>query len=437
MNPVSMNNVSMNNVDTNNVALQKYLPDVSHRKKISHMVARRLLCHAFKGIQSGHLSIVEGNQCWNFGEAADATDLSAHIVVKNGDLWATVLTRGSIGAGEAWMAGHWLSPNLTDVIRLFVRNRDVLNTLDGSSSFVARFALRTLHHLNKNTVEGSKRNISAHYDLSNDFFKCFLDDTMMYSSAVFAHPSQDLYEASLNKLEIICQQLQLKESDHLLEIGSGWGAMAIYAAQHYGCRVTTVTISQEQYAHAQARIEAEGLSGRITLLLKDYRELVDHDMLGQFDKLVSIEMIEAVGADFQADYFRICSDLLKPGGRALIQAITIEEKYYAAYLNDTDFIRHYIFPGGCLPTLERMASITRQHSQLRLENSRDITLDYAMTLKHWRERFFQQIDHIKAMGFDDTFIRRWEFYFCYCEGGFLERSTGTHQVLFHKSGREQ
>jgi len=421
----------------NSVALQKYLPDVSHRQKISHLVARRLLCHAFKGIQSGHLTIVEGQQCWEFGEAADATDLSARIVVKHGDLWATVLTRGSIGAGEAWMAGYWTSADLTAVIRIFVRNRDVLNTLDGSGSFVARLAMRTLHHLNKNTVEGSKRNISAHYDLSNDFFKSFLDPSMMYSSAVFAHPTQDLYEASLNKLDIICQQLQLKESDHLLEIGSGWGSMAIYAAKNYGCRVTTVTISQEQYSYAQERIEAEGLSDRITLLLKDYRELSDHDTLGNFDKLVSIEMIEAVGADFQADYFRICSDLLKPGGLALIQAITIEEKYYAAYLSDTDFIRHYIFPGGCLPTLERMDSLTRQHSQLRLESSRDITQDYATTLKLWRERFFQNIDQIKDMGFDENFIRMWEFYFCYCEGGFLERSTGTHQVLFHKLGRGQ
>lgn len=432
-----MNSVAISNQisSKHRLSTEKNFPEVSSRQKVSHFVARKLLCHALKGIQSGHLSIVEGSQCWEFGEAASATDLSARIEVQNGDLWATVLTRGSIGAGEAWMAGYWQSPDLTAVIRLFVRNRDVLNTLDGSGSYVARFAMRTLHHLNKNTVEGSKRNISAHYDLSNDFFLSFLDPTLMYSSAVFAHPTQTLYDASLHKLECICQQLQLKDSDHLVEIGSGWGAMAIYAAKHYGCRITSVTISQEQYELAKERIEAEGLSDRIHLMLKDYRELIDSETLGSFDKLVSIEMIEAVGADFQAEYFRICSDLLKPGGLALIQAITIEEKYYQAYLNDTDFIRHYIFPGGCLPTLERMDKLTRQHSQLRLDNSRDITLDYAHTLKLWRENFFQQIEKIKALGFNDRFIRMWEFYFCYCEGGFRERSTGTHQVLFHKIGR--
>jgi cyclopropane-fatty-acyl-phospholipid synthase len=402
------------------------------RKKISHMVAKRLLCHALKGIQSGHLIIVEGQQSWEFGHAADVADLSARIVVENGDLWTAVLTRGSIGAGEAWMAGLWTSPDLTAVIRIFVRNRNVLNILDGSSSFFSRLAMRTVHHLNKNTVEGSQRNISAHYDLSNDFFESFLDKTMMYSSAVFESSSQDLYSASLNKLNIVCRQLKLKGSDKLVEIGSGWGGLAIYAAKNYGCHVTTVTISQEQYQYAKNKIEASGLSDRITILLKDYREMIDSDTIGRFDKLVSIEMIEAVGAEFQADYFRICSSLLKPGGLALIQAITIAEDYYDAYLNDTDFIRHYIFPGGCLPTLERMDRLTREQSDLRLLNSRDITLDYAYTLKAWRNGFFKHKSRITAMGFDERFFRMWEFYFCYCEGGFMERSTGTHQVLFNK-----
>lgn len=405
------------------------------QQKISTLVARQLVCRALKGIHSGHLTLIEGAQTWHFGQATEATDLAAQIVIHHSDLWATVLTRGSIGSGEAWMAGHWSSPDLTAVVRIFARNRDVLNTLDGSGSFLARLAMRTVHHLNRNTLEGAKRNIHAHYDLSNDFFKLFLDPTMMYSSAVFKNSTQDLHTASLDKLEIICQQLQLKESDHLVEIGSGWGGMAIYAAQQYGCRVTTVTISKEQYQYAQERITAAGLSDRITLLLKDYRELKGADYEGRFDKLVSIEMIEAVGADFQAEYFRICSRLLKPGGLALVQAITIAEAYYQAYLNDTDFIRHYIFPGGCLPTLERMDKLTRTNSDLRLESSRDITLDYAFTLKAWRERFMDNVAAIKALGFDGTFIRMWEFYFCYCEGGFLERTTGTHQVLFHKTGR--
>lgn len=402
----------------------------------SSLMAQRLVFHTLKNICKGRLTIVQGSNISSFGESQPADGLDARITVHNGDLWKTVLTRGSIGAGEAWMAGHWSSPDLTAVIRIFVRNRDVMNTLDGSSSLFARLAMKAVHHLNRNTIEGSRRNISAHYDLSNVFFKLFLDPTLMYSSAIYADPKQTLVEASQNKLNIVCEELQLKATDHLVEIGSGWGGMAIHAARHYGCRVTTVTISREQYEYARQRIAEEGLADRITLLLKDYRELQGAGWEGQYDKLVSIEMIEAVGADFQEEYFRICSGLLKPGGRALIQAITIDESLYEAYLNDTDFIRHYIFPGGCLPTLERMERITRQHTALRLEYNRDITLDYARTLRDWYRNFMAQKEAVTQLGFDEHFQRMWEFYLCYCEGGFLERSIGTHQVIFTKIGRE-
>lgn len=401
----------------------------------SMLMAQRLVFHTLKNISQGRLTVIQGSQINVFGQSQAEDGLDARIQVHDGNLWKSVLTRGSIGAGEAWMAGHWSSPDLTAVIRIFVRNRHVMNSLDGNNSLMARLAMKAVHHMNRNTVEGSKRNISAHYDLSNSFFKLFLDPTLMYSSAVYAHENQSLNEASQHKLALVCQQLKLKPSDHLLEIGSGWGGMAIHAAKFYGSRVTTVTISKEQYEYARQRIDQEGLSKQITILLKDYRELRGSEWEGHFDKLVSIEMIEAVGADFQTEYFQICSNLLKPGGLALIQAITIEQQYYEAYLNDTDFIRHYIFPGGCLPTLERMEKITREKTSLRLEQCRDITLDYARTLRDWNRNFQGQKDAIKKLGFDESFLRMWEFYLCYCEGGFLERSIGTHQVIFSRIGR--
>jgi cyclopropane-fatty-acyl-phospholipid synthase len=261
---------------------------------------------------------------------------------------------------------------------------------------------------------------------------------MMYSSAVFRSPAQSLDEAAIYKLDLICQQLELQPEDHLIEIGTGWGGMAIHAAKHYGCRVTTATISQQQYDFAKTSIEQEGLSDRITLILKDYRELE-----GQYDKLVSIEMIEAVGAEFQQGYFEICNKLLKPNGRALIQAITISDSIYEQYLNDTDFIRQYIFPGGCLPTISRMTQLTGEHTDLALLAITDITQDYALTLRHWRQRLLFNRKQVMALGFDESFIRMWEFYLCYCEGGFLEGGSekdgsekdgiGTHQLLFCKS----
>ena len=400
-------------------------------RSLGSRMARQLVFQALRKLKAGRLLVCEDNQEYYFGENGD-TDLVARIDVHNSDAWQVILTRGSIGSGETWMNGDWTSPDLCAVTRLFVRNRDVLNTLDGSGSFVARLAMRAVHHLNRNTLEGSRRNISAHYDLSNDFFQLFLDPTLMYSSAIYAHPQQSLEAAAIHKLDVVCQSLQLQASDHLLEIGSGWGGLAMHAAQHYGCRVTSVTISAEQYALARQRIETAGLSDRITLLLKDYRELCGAEWQGRFDKLVSIEMIEAVGADFQKDYFRICSGLLKPGSLALIQAITIREDYYEAYLNDTDFIRHYIFPGGCLPTLERMDKLTREHTDLRLAQTRDLTLDYARTLRDWYQRCLQQRDAIARLGFDDRFFRMWEFYLCYCEGGFREGATQTYQVVFNK-----
>jgi cyclopropane-fatty-acyl-phospholipid synthase len=399
-------------------------------------IYRMMLLSMLKKLQGGRLAVFEdGGSMQSFGVMASADDINASITVNNDEMWQMVVTRGSIGAGEAYMAGYWTSPDLTQVVRLLVRNRDIVNGMDGQQSLLARMALKAVHAMNRNTQEGSKKNISAHYDLSNDFFSLFLDPAMMYSSAVFNHPAQSLADASFHKLDMICQQLQLTSDDHLMEIGTGWGGMAIHAAKHYGCRVTTTTISQQQYDFAKDRIVSEGLSDRITLLLKDYRELE-----GQYDKLVSIEMIEAVGAEFQQAYFEICNNLLKPGGKALIQAITISESIYQQYLNDTDFIRQYIFPGGCLPTIPLMKQITREHTDLELVAVSDITQDYATTLRHWRQRLLFNSKQVMKLGFDLDFLRMWEFYFCYCEGGFLEGGShsdgiSTHQLLFCKNGK--
>jgi cyclopropane-fatty-acyl-phospholipid synthase len=389
--------------------------------------SRDIVIALLKKIRGGRLALFENGQVQIYGKLESPDDINASLNVLDDEFWRTVLTRGSVGAGESYMAGQWTSPDLTQVVRLLLRNRDILLGLDGQQSIAARLAMKAIHSLNRNTLEGSQKNIRAHYDLSNDFFQLFLDPTMMYSSAVFSHPSQSLAEASTYKLDLVCRQLRLEAGDHLLEIGTGWGGMAIHAAQHYGCKVTTTTISQEQYAFAKQRIEAAGLSDRITLLLQDYRELA-----GSFDKLVSIEMIEAVGAEFQQVYFETCNRLLKPGGLALIQAITIREDLYERYVANTDFIRQYIFPGGCLPTVQRIKQLARKNTSLDLIAISDITLDYARTLDHWRQRFLFNIRQVMALGFDLSFIRRWEFYFCYCEGGFREGSIGTQQFLFSK-----
>jgi cyclopropane-fatty-acyl-phospholipid synthase len=289
--------------------------------------------------------------------------------------------------------------------------------------------LKLAHSLNRNTRKGSRKNIAAHYDLGNDFFHLFLDPTMMYSAAVFDTSEATLEDASQAKLNEICLQLELTPDDHLVEIGTGWGGMAIHAATHYGCRVTTTTISREQYEYARQRVAELGLTDRITVLCEDYRNLT-----GQFDKLVSVEMIEAVGHQFYGNYFARCSALLKPSGKMVIQAITISDQRYRQARDTVDFIKRFIFPGGCLPSLAVIADHIARDTDMQIVHLRDITQDYARTLACWRERFTEQLEAVRRMGFDDHFIRMWEFYLCYCEGGFRERIIGTVQLSFAKPG---
>ena len=284
-----------------------------------------------------------------------------------------------------------------------------------------------LHALKKNTREGSRRNIIAHYDLGNDFYRLFLDDTLTYSCGIFERPDSSLREASIAKYDRICRKLELSPADHVLEIGTGWGGFALHAATHFGCRVTTTTISNRQYELARQRVASAGLEDRITLLKQDYR-----DLAGTFDKLVSIEMIEAVGHHFLEEFFRVCSRCLKPDGQMLLQAITIRDQVFDWHKRNVDFIKRYIFPGSCIPSVTAISEAVTRATDLRLFHLEDITAHYATTLRRWRENFFANLDSVKALGFPDAFIRMWEFYLCYCEGGFSERYLGDIQVLFTK-----
>jgi cyclopropane-fatty-acyl-phospholipid synthase len=325
------------------------------------------------------------------------------------------------------MAGFWSTDDLTAVIRIFALHPEVFSGMDKGLARVMAQVLKVVHAMNKNTREGSRRNIFAHYDLGNDFYELFLDDTMTYSCGIFERPEASLREASIAKYDRICRKLDLSAADHVLEIGTGWGGFAIHAATHYGCRVTTTTISDRQHEMAQHRFAAAGLSDRITLLKQDYR-----DLTGTFDKLVSIEMIEAVGHHFLDEFFRVCSERLKPEGMLLLQAITIRDQVFDWHKHNVDFIKRYIFPGSCIPSVTAISKAVADKTDLRIFHLEDITAHYARTLRLWRENFFHNIDRVRHLGFPDAFIRMWEFYLCYCEGGFAERYLGDVQILMTK-----
>lgn len=395
----------------------------------SESIARRALLAVFSRIRVGSLTVHEGDQTMHFGNAEAQEQPHAVVNVHDSAVYRRLLTGGSVGSGESYMLGHWSSPELVDVIRLFCANMAVLDSMDSGNSLWRKMGLKIAHFLNSNTLSGSRRNISAHYDLGNDFFSLFLDPTMMYSSAVFPSPAASLETASVHKLDLICEQLELKPEDHLLEIGTGWGGMAVYAATQYGCRVTTTTLSQEQYEYTLQRVEAAGLADRIEVLCSDYR-----DLEGNYDKLVSIEMIEAVGYEFYQNYFSKCAELLKPHGLMVIQAITMAEQRYQEAKGTVDFIKRYIFPGGCLPSLEVISRHVARHTDMQITHLRDITEDYADTLAHWRRRFQAALPDVRKQGFDELFEPMWEFYLCYCEGGFRERAIGTVQLTFAKPG---
>ncbi|QIR15330.1 SAM-dependent methyltransferase [Shewanella aestuarii] len=385
---------------------------------LSDSLAQKVLIKALAHLTAGQLTIVDGQQSYVFGDKSSV--LHATMQVMHPSFYRQVVFSGSIGAGEAYIQGHWSSPDLTKVVQVFARNLALLDNIERYFSWFSNGLNRIKHLFNRNSQQGSKRNILAHYDLGNDMYKAFLDPEMMYSSAIYPSQEASLNDAQIHKLDTICQRLDLTPGQSLLEVGTGWGALAIYAAKHYGVYVTTTTISDAQYDYAVARVNAEGLSDKITLLKHDYRELT-----GEYDRVVSIEMIEAVGHEYLAGFFEKLQHLLKPEGKLLIQAITIADQRYDSYRKSVDFIQRYIFPGGCLPSVSEMARHIANKTDMVIWSLDDIGLDYAKTLQHWHQNFDAAKEQISQLGYGEDFIRMWKFYLSYCEGGFLERTTST------------
>ncbi len=395
--------------------------------RLARWIALRVLSH----LSGGELVLIEGEgegSVLRFGEILAERPLRAVLRVRSERFYSHML-RGSLGLSEAYMSGLWDCEDLVALTRIAALNVGFLDTLRRCLAPVLIPVQRWLRWLARNTPVRSRKRIEAHYDLGNDLFSLFLDPTMMYSCAVFEEPGATLEEASLAKLERVCAKLELAPSDHVLEIGTGWGGFAVYAASRYGCRVTTTTISREQHAYASERVREAGLSDRVTVLLEDYRELS-----GSYDKLVSIEMIEAVGWQYFGTFFRRCSELLKADGAMLLQAITIEDSAYEVEKGGRSFINTYIFPGGCLPSMEVISRSVARATDFREVHLEDITAHYATTLERWRERFSAAGEHLSELGYDERFRRLWDLYLSYCEGGFRERRIQDIQLLLAKPG---
>jgi cyclopropane-fatty-acyl-phospholipid synthase len=384
---------------------------------------RDRLVASLQGLRHGKLVL---HDAWGDVELGDTSSdaLTVHVTVSDTAFYRAVALQGSVGAGDAYGDGQWYCDDLTGLVRLLVRHRDLLDGMESGMARLGSAVLKLWHAKRRNTHAGSRRNIAEHYDLGNDFFRCFLSSDMMYSSALWDGAADTLEQASTRKLDAICRKLGLRPGLRVVEIGTGWGGFAIHAAEHYGCHVTTTTISHEQHAFAAQRVRETGLDDRVTLLLKDYR-----DLDGQYDRLVSIEMIEAIGANFLTTYFAKLTQLLTPDGLALIQAITIEDHRYHQALQAVDFIKRHVFPGSFIPSINAMLEAKTRASDLALVHLEDFGLSYARTLHAWQERFLSSLKDVRAQGFDERFIRLWEFYLAYCEGGFLERSIGVSQLL--------
>jgi cyclopropane-fatty-acyl-phospholipid synthase len=403
-------------------------PGVAERWAAS--LSERALRSRLARLRHGMLTLVDGTRRESFGAPDERCDLHCTLHVRDSRFYAEVAFGGSVGAGESFMAGDWTCDDLTALVQILLVNREVLEGLDGGFSRASEWARRMLHTAARNTRTGSRRNIGAHYDIGNDFFELFLDASMMYSSAFYEREDMTLEEAQFAKLERICRKLDLRPGDHLLEIGTGWGALAIHAASRWGCRVTTTTISREQHALACERVAAAGLESRVTVLAQDYR-----DLRGQFDKLVSVEMIEAVGHQYFDTFFARCGELLAPGGTMLLQAITIADRQYETARDSVDFIKRHIFPGCCIPSVGAIAASVARASHLRIVDLEDIGPHYATTLAAWRQRLFANADAVRARGYPEALLRMWDFYLSYCEGGFAQRALGDVQVVLQDSRR--
>lgn len=387
--------------------------------------ARERLFERLRGLREGRILWRDARGETTLGSSQ--AEVCATVDVHDPAVYLDLALGGGVGAAEAYMDGRWSCGELVELVRMLVRDRAVLDGLEGGLARLATPGLRWLHARRANTREGSRRNIAAHYDLGNDFYRLFLDESLMYSCAFFEHAGQSLEAAQAAKLERVCRKLGLRPGQRLLEIGTGWGSMAIHAAKHHGVHVTTTTISREQHALASERVRRAGLEGRVDVRLDDYR-----DLRGRFDRLVSIEMVEAVGERYLDTYMRACSDALEPHGAMLLQAITLKDQFYASALRNVDFIQKHIFPGSFIPSVGAIAERTTRVTDMKIADLEDIGPHYAPTLHEWRRRFHANLESVRALGFDDRFLRMWDYYLAYCEGGFRERVLGDVQVLFVK-----
>lgn len=389
--------------------------------------ARKIVHRLLHKIGWGQITIVEGPDIAVFGKSQTEDQPAVMLEILHSRFYSATVFGGSVGLAEAYIAGLWRCNDLTELVRIMVRNLSVLERVEYGPAWISLFLRKFFHLLRRNTKLGSRRNILAHYDLGNEFYGLFLDNTMTYSCGIFDSESASLEEASLAKYDRICRKLHLNSKDRVVEIGGGWGGFAAYAAENFGCHVTTTTISDSQYKYATDLINRKGLNKHVQILKKDYR-----DLSGRFDKLVSIEMIEAVGHQFLGTFFKTCSRLLKPEGIMALQAITITDQRYHQHVRDVDFIKRYIFPGSCLTAVTNICDVVTRSTDLRLIHMEEITPHYARTLGCWRERFLSRIDEVRKMGFPESFIRLWEYYLCYCEGAFQERYIGDVQMVFSK-----
>ena len=410
--------------------------DVKHANRAPHRPGpeptwsdrqlRRLLLTRLKHLRVGRLELADATGLSVFEGEREALQ-PVRLTVTDPRAFRLIAFGGSLGAAEAYLRGYWEADDLLAALRLFVQNASVLSSLDRGPARLFQPARGLWRWLRRNTRTGSRRNIAAHYDLSNEFFALMLDPTMTYSSGIFEAPDASLEQASRSKYDRMCRLLQLSSRDHVLEIGTGWGGFAMYAASQYGCRVTTTTISEQQFGEAERRVTAAGLNQRVELKQVDYR-----DLQGTYDKLVSIEMIEAVGESMLPTFFQQCARLLKPHGLFALQAITMADCRYDAYRRSVDFINRHIFPGGFLPSWSAMFAAVRQHTDFQLVEQADFAEHYAHTLARWREKFWSHIADVRRLGFDERFVRMWDYYLCYCQAGFLERQIGLSQALFAK-----
>tara|TARA_B100001778_G_scaffold334749_1_gene347545 strand:- start:745 stop:1950 length:1206 start_codon:yes stop_codon:yes gene_type:complete len=393
-------------------------------KKIINLKIRNKLITKFKPFSYYKINFTDLWGNWIIGNG----DKSINVKIVNPDFYLMLFSSGSNGIANAYIRGFWECDDLYELFRGFVKNIKLIDTFETGYLKFGILKNRLVHFFSSNSKLGSKKNIQAHYDLGNDFFKLFLDDTMTYSSAIFESRNSSLKEASINKLDLICKKLNLNETDHVLEIGGGWGSFAIHAAQNYGCEVTTTTISEEQYQYMNQRFSKLNLNKKINLLNKDYRSLS-----GNYDKIVSIEMIEAVGDKFLGTFFSTCSKLLKSKGQMLLQSITMPDDRYSQYLKNTDFIQTYIFPGSCIPSLAAIKNSLKKHTNFTIYDIEDIAPHYSKTLLYWLQNFNKNESQIRKLGYDENFCRLWKYYLSYCAAGFQERYLGDLQILMNKS----